>query len=231
MGSWFSLNSEAIEVEKRYFVSCFTQVTLSELCSAEWYNDYVGFEVLTAVVMKSTMFCDITPCIPLRVNRRFGAKYHLNLQGQRISQAGNKSALQSLLATCFYPGFLLGLRFDPEDGGDIFLRNVAWHSRKWSWYIRDTICVSHYRHCPSWNSNSAPLNYESTSLPLGVSFLPEARDPYINSNNAHGTGHITRRSIELWLQQLPQIRIWSHCLPKLNKLNKTLLSYRLSPIL
>jgi hypothetical protein len=28
----------------------------------------VGFEVLTAVVMKSTIFWDITPCSPLRVN-------------------------------------------------------------------------------------------------------------------------------------------------------------------
>jgi hypothetical protein len=32
----------------------------------------VGFEVLTPVVMKSTIFWDITPCSPLRVNRRFG---------------------------------------------------------------------------------------------------------------------------------------------------------------
>jgi hypothetical protein len=31
----------------------------------------VGFEVLTAVVMKSTVFWDITPCSPLKVNRRF----------------------------------------------------------------------------------------------------------------------------------------------------------------
>jgi hypothetical protein len=30
-----------------------------------------------------------------------------------------------LLATCFHAGFLLGLFFDPEDGDDIFLRNVG----------------------------------------------------------------------------------------------------------
>jgi hypothetical protein len=32
---------------------------------------YVGFEVFTAVVMKSTIFWDITPCNPLRVNTTF----------------------------------------------------------------------------------------------------------------------------------------------------------------
>jgi hypothetical protein len=52
----------------------------------------VGFEVLIAVVMRSTVFWDIR---------------------------------RALLATCFYAGFLLGLFFDPEDGGDMFLRNVG----------------------------------------------------------------------------------------------------------
>jgi hypothetical protein len=32
----------------------------------------VGFEVFTAVVMKSAVFWDITACSPLKVNRRFG---------------------------------------------------------------------------------------------------------------------------------------------------------------
>jgi hypothetical protein len=54
---------------------------------------WLGFEVLTAVVMKGTIFWNITPCSPLKINRRFVG------------------------------GFLLGLFFDPEDGGDIFLRN------------------------------------------------------------------------------------------------------------
>jgi hypothetical protein len=36
------------------------------------YRNYVAFEVLTAVVMKSSIFWDITPCSPLKVNRSFG---------------------------------------------------------------------------------------------------------------------------------------------------------------
>jgi hypothetical protein len=39
-------------------------------------NFEVGFEVLTAVVLKSTIFWDITPCSPLRVNQRFGGTNH-----------------------------------------------------------------------------------------------------------------------------------------------------------
>jgi hypothetical protein len=55
------------------------------------YNitEIVGFEVLTAVgVMKISVFSDLTPCSPLKVNRRFGRTCHLCLQGR--SQARNQ---------------------------------------------------------------------------------------------------------------------------------------------
>jgi hypothetical protein len=50
--------------------------------------------------MKSTIFWDMTPCSLLNVDR-------------------------AQIATCFHAGFLLGLFFDPEDEGDMFLRNVG----------------------------------------------------------------------------------------------------------
>jgi hypothetical protein len=69
-------------------------------------NENVGFEVLTAVAMKSSIFWDITPYGPLKVYRRCGE--------------AKSSACYPLHAR-----FLLGSFFDPEDGGEMFLRNVG----------------------------------------------------------------------------------------------------------
>jgi hypothetical protein len=78
----------------------------------------VGIEVLTAVVMKSTIFWDITPCSPLKVNRRFGGKYRLNLQSRRISRPRHQATSFTLVSCLDY-------FFDPEDGGHMFLRNIG----------------------------------------------------------------------------------------------------------
>jgi hypothetical protein len=37
----------------------------------------------------------------------------------------NATYIPALLVACFHAGFLLSLFFDPEDGGDMFLRNVG----------------------------------------------------------------------------------------------------------
>jgi hypothetical protein len=71
----------------------------------------VGFEVLTVVIMKSSIFWDVTVCSRVKVNRRFRGTYRLYFQGRM----GAKQEL-CLLQT----GFLLGLFFYTEDGGDVF---------------------------------------------------------------------------------------------------------------
>jgi hypothetical protein len=54
-------------------VSLYVSSTESHLLlSAQTFLCVVGFEVLTAVVMKSIIFWHITPCSPLSVNQRFG---------------------------------------------------------------------------------------------------------------------------------------------------------------
>jgi hypothetical protein len=55
----------------RYGVNYFEQCTDPELLT------FIGFDALTAVLMKNNIFCDITPCSPLKVNRCFGGTYRL----------------------------------------------------------------------------------------------------------------------------------------------------------
>jgi hypothetical protein len=52
-------------------------------------NNFVGFEVLTVVVMKNSIFLDTMSCSPLKVNQCFGETCCVCLQGQRIRQARN----------------------------------------------------------------------------------------------------------------------------------------------
>jgi hypothetical protein len=46
-------------------------------------NISVGIEVLTAVVMESPIFWDITPCNSLKIRRFFGEPCRLHLYGSR----------------------------------------------------------------------------------------------------------------------------------------------------
>jgi hypothetical protein len=46
----------------------------------------------------------------------------MSLQSLGSKNKPNKES--AVLATCFHAGFLLVFFFEPEDGGDIFLRNV-----------------------------------------------------------------------------------------------------------
>jgi hypothetical protein len=48
-----------------------------------------GPGVLTAVVLKSCIFWDITPCRPLRIIRRFGGTCCLHFQDRRINEVRN----------------------------------------------------------------------------------------------------------------------------------------------
>jgi hypothetical protein len=76
---------------------------------------FVGFEVLTPVVMKSSVFWDITPCSPLKVNRR--EEYVSSVfRAEELRETRNQRGKQS---------FLLGFYFDPENGDDMILRNVS----------------------------------------------------------------------------------------------------------
>jgi hypothetical protein len=60
-----------------------TRVHIQSPGVKKYKNYYLGFEVFTAVVMKSMIFWDVTPCSLLRCNRRFGGTSTLQHQGRR----------------------------------------------------------------------------------------------------------------------------------------------------
>jgi hypothetical protein len=60
--------------------------------------------------------------IPMKMNRRFGVTWRFHLQDRKRSQAKNQQVSACYL---FHAGFCPGLFFDPENGGDMFFRNIG----------------------------------------------------------------------------------------------------------
>jgi hypothetical protein len=95
---WNKKNLIQFEVLSPYICKDTCNSTLiNGICTS---TDLVGFDVLTAMVMKRYLW-DITPSSLLRINRRFGGTCRLHLQGRKISQARNQhesSSLHNVLA-------------------------------------------------------------------------------------------------------------------------------------
>jgi hypothetical protein len=70
--------------------------------------------------MKISVFCDIAPCSPLKVSKRFGGTSSVHLDGRKQTR--------TLVCYLLHIGLLLGLFFDPENRGDMFFRNFSWLS-------------------------------------------------------------------------------------------------------
>jgi hypothetical protein len=64
------------------------------------------------IQMKSMVLGVITPC-SLETAQHFRETYHFQILVQRVRQAKSLTPAST--------GFLLGLQFSPEDGGDVFL--------------------------------------------------------------------------------------------------------------
>jgi hypothetical protein len=75
--------------------------------ASERINNFQS-EILTAITMRSIIFWAGTPCSSVQVYRRFGEMCFLHFQGSKLNQASNERKA-------------VGLFFDPEDVGSIFL--------------------------------------------------------------------------------------------------------------
>jgi hypothetical protein len=67
------------------------------------------------VIMKSSIFWDMKPCIPLKANRRFGGEFRLYIQGRTITSHqgptfngihGAHPRRQHLVVLCVYKGLM-----------------------------------------------------------------------------------------------------------------------------
>jgi hypothetical protein len=105
------------------------------------YKILLDLQVTTAVTMKGAVFWGfwvVSPCSSEKA-RHFGGTPYLHLQGPKVSQARNERI--SLPPASF--GYLLGLLFEPEAGGEIFLRNVE--------VSPNYTALQHRRPYSSWN--------------------------------------------------------------------------------
>jgi hypothetical protein len=94
---------------------------VSYMCN---YNEVS--EVPTSVAMKSTIFWDITPCSPLKVNRCFGGTYRPRLHGRRISRARNQQKQTEAWQSPKWEPELQNIEIFFQNYGLSILRVAAW---------------------------------------------------------------------------------------------------------
>jgi hypothetical protein len=110
-----------------------------------------------------------------------------------------------MLATCLLAGFCWTHFFDPEDGGDMFLRNIGWNSTDYTasyprrWWYSSVILFSH---CWSISCYSKRLNLIFVSLWRAEDVSERGRvvwGPFINKDKDSWSSNM----------QHPE-RLWTH---------------------
>jgi hypothetical protein len=89
------------------------------------------------VIIKSTIFWDIMPSIPMKVNWRFGTAYRLHPHSWVIQTKLYEASSKLLYSGCLlHVGFLFCLIFSPEYRF-MFLRNVCFYRTAWNYIPKD----------------------------------------------------------------------------------------------
>jgi hypothetical protein len=82
------------------------------------WDEYFRYQFLVAFTVNGTVFWIVTACSSVRSSVR---TYRLHLQARRIIHARDE---QRQVVVCSSFGFLVGLLFDSEDGGDMPLSGL-----------------------------------------------------------------------------------------------------------
>jgi hypothetical protein len=80
-----------------------------------------GFELLTAVIIKSSIFRDIELCTSLKISQCFGGKSLVPQERITVMRVASRAFAPYL----FQAGFLLGLFFDIDSRSVMSLQNVG----------------------------------------------------------------------------------------------------------
>jgi hypothetical protein len=95
--------------------------------------------------------------------------HHLHIQGQRVNQARNQ---QKKVGSWYSDGFLLGLPFNHEDGGDMLLWNVV---SELHGVTTQNILLFSQCHKNLKSNNSLPWPHNG-ALPAGLTIFPWNQD-------------------------------------------------------
>jgi hypothetical protein len=75
--------THALRTKHKHEHELLNRIGTANVCNED-DNTAKNLKILTAMVMKSSIFWDITPCSPLKVNRHFGGTYRLHRQGRSL---------------------------------------------------------------------------------------------------------------------------------------------------
>jgi hypothetical protein len=114
--------------------------------------------------------------LQLHVGRRIWGSHSGGFEEFYLLGYNAVKSVESQLLACVHVGFLLSLFFDPENGGDIFLRNVGWLSTDFTalYPRRQSLTVRRFStKCPYQNSVCIPrlLPLNNTHRPPSLSYL------------------------------------------------------------
>jgi hypothetical protein len=84
-------------------------------------------KVVVVVAVKKKKKKSNIICRPVEVHRRFREKNCLHLQGRRVSEGISRRQPEKLCLkpACCKLSYLVGAFFDPENGGNTFLRIIG----------------------------------------------------------------------------------------------------------